>query len=141
MFVLFGKFAFYIAVPIALVSVYLVSKFLIVKALLGLDVAKIQETPVMLAILHSTLFLNFFSWLRMVPATSYMMWTHAMYLAFFFGASFSAYKTTFSNPGFIPKCTSIEQKQQLVCKLAEDGRLNSREYCVTCMVTHSLNLD
>ena len=134
MFLIFGKMAFYYAIPTAGLILFTVSKIIVAKGGLGVDPSKLNETPIMLSILHSTLFLNFISWLRMVPTTNYLYWTHTLYLLFYFGAVFSAFKTTFSNPGRIDKSTSMDAKQELVSKLAEDGKLNSREYCVTCMV-------
>jgi palmitoyltransferase len=133
-FTIFGYFAFYFAVPILAGVIYLVNGKLIINNLLGGDMSAMHSSPLMKSILLSTLFYVLLIWAKMVPATGYLYFHHIAFL-FCYGLSvYSLYQATNMDPGFLQQSSSIECKSKLVAELAETGKLNSREYCVTCMV-------
>lgn len=52
--------------------------------------------------------------------------------------AFVYYKIYRSDPGFIPKCTSISEAHQSMSDLCERGKLNCDTFCSTCLVRRPL---
>ncbi|KAJ3273008.1 hypothetical protein HDV01_004914 [Terramyces sp. JEL0728] len=85
-------------------------KHIVIQTLLDGDSSKLANTPFISAVAQSTLFFVFIS---------------------------CFYKGITLDPGFIRQSNSLEEKNQIVHSLASIGKLNSREYCVTCRVNIS----
>ncbi|KAJ3326283.1 palmitoyltransferase akr1 [Boothiomyces sp. JEL0866] len=136
--VIFTKMSLLFSLPIVALLIYGVQKHIVIQTLLGGDSSKLSDTPFISAIAQSTLFFVFISWYRMVKYTGFLYGYHVLFLFSFFVCVFSFYKGITLDPGFIRQSNSIEEKNQIVHSLASIGKLNSREYCVTCRIRKPL---
>ncbi|KAJ3307170.1 Palmitoyltransferase Hip14 [Kappamyces sp. JEL0829] len=90
-FLTLTKFAVYIAVPLLVLVLFLVQKYLIVGFLFAQDGSQLQASPLTNAICHATLFYVFVTWYRIFPDTSYLFWQHFVFLVAFVTCVYNLY--------------------------------------------------
>ncbi|KAJ3026922.1 palmitoyltransferase akr1 [Rhizophlyctis rosea] len=135
-FNLISTFRIYISIPLILFTIWLVQTQLVARYLLSGSMNMVT-TPLMSAIIQGTLFWVFGTWIRVVPYTVSLLLEHILFLAFLGLCVHSFYKATVTDPGFI-KQASGNDRRQTILKLAEDGSLNPRTYCITCSIRKPL---
>ncbi|KAI8918900.1 ankyrin repeat-containing domain protein [Entophlyctis helioformis] len=125
---------FYFAIPLVILLVFHLQKNLIVKYLLADDAEKLASTPLIASIMQSTLFYVFISWIRLLPYTGFLYFSHIAFLALFSTNIYCMYMGFVSDPGYIRKASSPEEKCETVVSLAENGMLDARNYCTSCEI-------
>ncbi|KAJ3351031.1 Palmitoyltransferase zdhhc17 [Kappamyces sp. JEL0680] len=131
-FLTLTKFAVYIAVPLLVLVLFLVQKYLIVGFLFAQDGSQLQASPLTNAICHATLFYVFVTWYRIFPDTSYLFWQHFVFLVAFVTCVYNLYACTTKDPGYLNK--SSDKKALTIASLADSGKLTVRDYCTTCAI-------
>jgi hypothetical protein len=70
-----------------------------------------------------------------ILAISFLYFQNIVYLFFMVVTIISFYQAIHSDPGYIRKTTTPEDRRALILTLAEQGKLDSRNFCVTCSVS------
>eukprot|EP00731_Ephydatia_muelleri_P006292 Em0003g540a len=98
--------------------------------------AAMESNPMTLGLVLGTKF-----WIY-VTATYYVsigVISHSYTLfAMMFLLAFVYYKMFRSDPGFIPRCSSVSEAHQSMSELCERGKFNSDTFCSTCLVRRPL---
>lgn len=136
-FLIVSTLSIYISLPMVLYMLYLIQSTFIVSYVLKGKASAMVATPLTSAICQATIFYTILSWLRILPYTSYLYFYHVFFVVSAAASCYSLYKGCTTDPGYIVKSSSPEEKQRIITQLAGQGKLNSREYCVTCCVFFS----
>ncbi|KAG1443978.1 hypothetical protein G6F56_010475 [Rhizopus delemar] len=90
------------------------------------------KTPYFSSIFQASAFWVLMTWIRiLLPSTSYLLFTHLIFIITFFTAMFAFFKAIAADPGFIKNELSREQQRMAVEELANENSLDIRHFCLT----------
>ncbi|KAJ3099103.1 hypothetical protein HDU97_003482 [Phlyctochytrium planicorne] len=134
---LFARFDWFFSIPLISVVIYLVTAQFIIKYLLAGDMG-LTKTPFLTSVPQATLFYAFFAWLQILPYTSYMFISHILFIVLFATTIYFFYRAIYADPGYLRKNKSVEERRKIVLRLAEEGKLDSRNFCTSCSIKKPL---
>ncbi|KXS20428.1 ankyrin [Gonapodya prolifera JEL478] len=104
---------------------------------------ELAKTPFMSAIFQSTaLYLGVDYVLKVLPGdvvsgfsgTSHLLYHHISFVALYIFCIYTFFRATYSDPGFLPTAQNFDVRNEIVLRLAKQGLLDTRHYCVTCQI-------
>ncbi|KAI8811083.1 ankyrin repeat-containing domain protein [Cladochytrium replicatum] len=129
-----SNFAFYIGIPLAFATIFVIQRFVLLELVLGRD-AEIGRTPFVTAIPQATLLYVALTYLfRILPGTVMQLGTNLIFLMLYCIAVYSFYQSITMDPGYIRIPTKDIEIAQTVIQLAEDGLLDPRHFCTSCCI-------
>ncbi|RUS14918.1 hypothetical protein BC937DRAFT_93160 [Endogone sp. FLAS-F59071] len=97
------------------------------------------RTPYFSSIFQASAFWVFVDWgTTVLHGTSHKFLANLVFLTSFSVAMYSFYRAVLANPGFVPKLDSRDEQKRLVLELADEGNLDSRHFCFTCVLRKPL---
>ncbi|KAI8850331.1 ankyrin repeat-containing domain protein [Chytridium lagenaria] len=135
---LFSNFEWFIALPAFAVSFYLITAQLIVAYLMGGDFASLTATPFLTSIPQATILYCGFAWLQILPYTSFLFFEQIAFLSLFVTTIYSFYRALYADPGYLRKVQNADERKKTVLQLAEEGKLDARNFCVSCSIRKPL---
>lgn len=90
-FWVFSHAAIYLAAPIVISSIYCIHRYFVVDYLFATDAAQVTTSPITSSICQATLFYVFLAWIQILPYTSYMTFSHVLFLGSFFICVYNFY--------------------------------------------------
>jgi palmitoyltransferase len=131
--IVFGKFDWFISVPIMLSLFYGLS-FIIKKLLTKGGSHKMETNPFIASLYQSTLFYLFLNYIFVFfKNTKEYIYVHIIFIIVFYISAHSYFVCLFHDPGIIPRI-SIESRNKVIQELAEQNILDPRHYCVECNI-------
>ncbi|CAG8533324.1 12831_t:CDS:2 [Dentiscutata erythropus] len=142
---LFGVFntlvhyPWFIGLPMSILE-FVVCYVLIVKFLIRTQIPDaLLRTPYFTSLFQASAFWVGFTWIyKLLFVTSYLLVPNVIFVTSFVLSMYWFYTALFVNPGFIQKKCSREEQKQLIMDLANQGMLDSKHLCITCL---SLSVD
>ncbi|RIA97923.1 hypothetical protein C1645_751171 [Glomus cerebriforme] len=133
------QYPWFIGLPLA-IGEFVVFHILIVKVLIRAHVPDaMMRTPYFTSLFQASAFWVGVTWLfRILLATSYLLVANIIFISSYAVALYSFYTAVLTDPGFVPKLTSREEQKELIINLANKGMLDSRHFCITCLINKPL---
>ncbi|KAJ3121646.1 Palmitoyltransferase zdhhc13 [Nowakowskiella sp. JEL0407] len=96
------------------------------------DELELQGTPFVTAIPQVTILLIAIEYVFVIlPNTWYLWLENIMFWVFFWSTTYTFYKVVVDDPGYI-RPLDIEEAKPVIIKLSENGKLDSRHFCISC---------
>ncbi|KAJ3227162.1 Palmitoyltransferase zdhhc13 [Clydaea vesicula] len=123
----------YISFPVSLAVLSLIHNYIFMGYLLGNGQIKPVHTPYLTSIPQATIFYCVLDWMTMINDSG-MMIENILMCILSAVLIYSFYKSVVLNPGYLKLNLSQTEKQAVIIRLAENGNLDARHYCLTCEV-------
>ncbi|RIB19443.1 ankyrin repeat-containing domain protein, partial [Gigaspora rosea] len=142
LFAVFNTLAYYpwfIGLPVSVLE-FVFCYVLIVKFLIRAQIPDaLLRTPYFTSLFQASAFWVGFTWIyKLLFVTSYLLVPNVIFVTSYVLSMYWFYTALFVNPGFIPKKYSREQQKQLIIDLANQGMLDSKHLCITCLIKKPL---
>ncbi|KAJ3216308.1 Palmitoyltransferase zdhhc17 [Dinochytrium kinnereticum] len=134
---LFSTFEWFIALPVTAVLVYLIMGQFVMKYLMAGDPALVK-TPFLTSVPQATILYTGFAWLQMLPYTSFLFFEQIIFVTLFVVTCYTFYHSIYSDPGYLRKVQNADERKKTVLMLAEEGKLDARNFCVSCSIRKPL---
>ncbi|KAJ3102928.1 Palmitoyltransferase zdhhc17, partial [Phlyctochytrium bullatum] len=133
----FSSFEWFISVPLTLGFLYLTLGYFAAKVLLG-NQPTFPTTPYLTSVPQATIVFVGLAWFQILPYTSYLFFEHITFLALYFTTVYSFYRALTADPGYLRKIPSPDEQKKLILQLAEEGKLDPRNFCISCSIRRPL---
>ncbi|KAI9359684.1 DHHC palmitoyltransferase-domain-containing protein [Zopfochytrium polystomum] len=134
---LFGTLPWYLSILAIPFAMYLFVPGPIGKLLFG-GQPDFVKSPLALSILHSVVFFIILHWMKMLPYIGFLYFENILFAFIAIIACSTLLMATFADPGYLRKTVDQDERRRIVLELAEMGKLDARNFCITCSIRKPL---